>query len=205
MNQPIAIVGMACRFPGRVDSPRAFWQLLTAGTDAITEVPEGRWNASRFHHPNAAALRGGWSRAGADSSRTPTRSMRRSSGSRRARRRAWTRSTAGCSRRRGRRSRTRACRPRGSPDAHGGLRRHLAQRLSVAAAARCVRRSIATRTSAARSRSRRTGCPISSISAAPVSPWTPPARRLWSRSISRREASGPGNATTPSSAAPMRC
>src|SRR5688500_17860104 len=54
-HEPIAIVGMACRFPGNADSPRAFWQLLTAGTDAITEVPDSRWNALRFHHPNAAA------------------------------------------------------------------------------------------------------------------------------------------------------
>ena len=54
-HEPIAIVGMACRFPGRADSPHAFWNLLSTATDAITEVPEGRWNASRFHHPNVTA------------------------------------------------------------------------------------------------------------------------------------------------------
>jgi len=52
---PIAIVGMACRFPGGVNDPGSFWELLRNGVDAITEVPKERWNASRFHHPNAGA------------------------------------------------------------------------------------------------------------------------------------------------------
>ncbi len=54
-DAPLAIVGMACRFPGGADDPRAFWELLRAGTDAITEVPAERWNAARFHHANASA------------------------------------------------------------------------------------------------------------------------------------------------------
>lgn len=40
--EPIAIVGMACRFPG-AENVEAFWQLLRDGVDAITEVPPGRW------------------------------------------------------------------------------------------------------------------------------------------------------------------
>ncbi|MDD2052490.1 hypothetical protein NPS46_08035 [Pseudomonas putida] len=40
---PITVVGMHGRFPGAVDL-RAFWQLLTQGTDAVGEVPAGRWN-----------------------------------------------------------------------------------------------------------------------------------------------------------------
>ena len=54
-REPIAIVGMACRFPGGVNDPSSFWELLHNGVDAITEVPEERWNASRFHHPNPGA------------------------------------------------------------------------------------------------------------------------------------------------------
>jgi bacillaene biosynthesis, polyketide synthase / nonribosomal peptide synthetase PksN/BaeN len=39
----IAIVGMACRLPGGIDSPQAFWRLLIEGRDAITSLPPGRW------------------------------------------------------------------------------------------------------------------------------------------------------------------
>ncbi|XXT16435.1 SDR family NAD(P)-dependent oxidoreductase [Sorangium sp. So ce429] len=41
-TEPIAIVGMACRFPGAA-SPEAFWELLEQGRDAIAEVPASRW------------------------------------------------------------------------------------------------------------------------------------------------------------------
>ena len=54
-KEPIAIVGMACRFPGEINDPQLFWEALRHGKDAITEVPEGRWNVARYYHPNAAA------------------------------------------------------------------------------------------------------------------------------------------------------
>lgn len=41
--EPIAIIGMACRFPGGANTPEAFFQLLQDGTDAVTEVPTDRW------------------------------------------------------------------------------------------------------------------------------------------------------------------
>ncbi|BAC89882.1 gll1941 [Gloeobacter violaceus PCC 7421] len=43
-REPIAIVGMGCRFPGGVDSPGQFWQLLCDGADAISDLPPARWN-----------------------------------------------------------------------------------------------------------------------------------------------------------------
>lgn len=43
MSDPIAIVGMGCRFPGDVTSPEVFWQSLVDGMDAIGEVPPQRW------------------------------------------------------------------------------------------------------------------------------------------------------------------
>jgi phthiocerol/phenolphthiocerol synthesis type-I polyketide synthase C len=42
-REPIALIGMGCRFPGATD-PRAFWQLLSEGRDAVTEVPPDRWH-----------------------------------------------------------------------------------------------------------------------------------------------------------------
>ena len=38
-HEPIAIIGMGCRFPGGADSPESLWQLLSNGVDAIREVP----------------------------------------------------------------------------------------------------------------------------------------------------------------------
>lgn len=44
-EKTVAIVGMACRFPGGVEGPDDFWELLRGGTDAITEIPEERRDA----------------------------------------------------------------------------------------------------------------------------------------------------------------
>ncbi|NEO36814.1 MAG: SDR family NAD(P)-dependent oxidoreductase [Moorea sp. SIOASIH] len=41
--EPIAIIGIGCRFPG-AENPEAFWQLLCDGVDAITEIPKTRWD-----------------------------------------------------------------------------------------------------------------------------------------------------------------
>jgi len=54
-QDPIAIVGVACRFPGGANDEHSFWDLLRNGTDAITVVPADRWNAARFHHEDASA------------------------------------------------------------------------------------------------------------------------------------------------------
>ena len=49
---PIAIIGMACRFPGGANSPEAFWQLLHEGRDAVTEIPKERWNIEEYYDSN---------------------------------------------------------------------------------------------------------------------------------------------------------
>jgi acyl transferase domain-containing protein/acyl carrier protein len=48
-HEPLAIVGIGCRFPGGSTNPVAFWQLLATGLDAICEVPPERWNADRYY------------------------------------------------------------------------------------------------------------------------------------------------------------
>ncbi|MFV3130817.1 type I polyketide synthase [Niveispirillum sp. KHB5.9] len=53
--EPIAIIGMGCRFPGGADSPQAFWDLLAGGTDAITEVPADRWDLGAVYDPDPDA------------------------------------------------------------------------------------------------------------------------------------------------------
>ncbi len=47
-HEPIAVVGMSCRFPGGVRSPEEFWELLIEGHDGVTEVPEGRWSMDYY-------------------------------------------------------------------------------------------------------------------------------------------------------------
>ena len=54
-SEPIAVVGMACRFPGGANSPEAFWQLLRDGVDATSEVPAERWNVDALYDPDPEA------------------------------------------------------------------------------------------------------------------------------------------------------
>ncbi|MUG94286.1 SDR family NAD(P)-dependent oxidoreductase [Scytonema sp. UIC 10036] len=51
-KEPIALVGMGCRFPGGVLNPEALWQLLRDGVDAVTEVPANRWDINALYDPN---------------------------------------------------------------------------------------------------------------------------------------------------------
>ncbi|HEU4728308.1 MAG TPA: beta-ketoacyl synthase N-terminal-like domain-containing protein [Kofleriaceae bacterium] len=48
-SEPIAIVGLGCRFPGGVIDGESYWQLLAAGGDAISEVPRDRWDVDALY------------------------------------------------------------------------------------------------------------------------------------------------------------
>ncbi|MGQ4445783.1 beta-ketoacyl synthase N-terminal-like domain-containing protein, partial [Streptomyces violaceoruber] len=50
----IAVVGLSCRLPGAAD-PAAFWELLHSGSDAVTEVPPGRWDVPADTAPGSGS------------------------------------------------------------------------------------------------------------------------------------------------------
>ncbi|MEU7786523.1 acyltransferase domain-containing protein [Amycolatopsis sp. NPDC049159] len=52
-EEPIAVVGTGCRYPGGVTTPEDLWRLLDGGTDAITEFPGDRgWDVESLHRPD---------------------------------------------------------------------------------------------------------------------------------------------------------
>src|SRR5262249_19076234 len=53
---PIAIIGMAGRFPGGANTPEAYGELLRGGVDAISEIPPERWDVDAYSDPNPDAI-----------------------------------------------------------------------------------------------------------------------------------------------------
>lgn len=51
-NEPIAIIGSACRFPGGCDTPSKLWDLLQKPRDLLRSIPEDRFNIKAFYHPD---------------------------------------------------------------------------------------------------------------------------------------------------------
>ena len=51
ITAPIAIIGVACRLPGGVNSLDSLWPILAEGRDAVSHIPADRWDTARFRHP----------------------------------------------------------------------------------------------------------------------------------------------------------
>ncbi|WP_443726319.1 type I polyketide synthase, partial [Streptomyces coffeae] len=64
-HAPLAIVGMACRYAGGVRSPEDLWELVAAGRDAVTALPEDRgWDTEGMYAPDPDALGKAYVRGG---------------------------------------------------------------------------------------------------------------------------------------------
>ncbi|MGW1355699.1 beta-ketoacyl synthase N-terminal-like domain-containing protein, partial [Streptomyces sp. NPDC002409] len=62
-TEPIAIVSMACRLPGGIDTPEAFWELLASGGDAVGGLPS-RWDGLGVYDPDPEAVGKSYAREG---------------------------------------------------------------------------------------------------------------------------------------------
>ena len=54
-REPVAVIGVGCRFPGGGDGPDGFWRLLAEGVDATVEVPPERWDVDAWYDADRAA------------------------------------------------------------------------------------------------------------------------------------------------------
>ena len=64
LDEPIAVVGLGCRFPGEIAGPESLWRFLCEGRSSVGEVPPERWALFDDGSPEAAAALSGTTRWG---------------------------------------------------------------------------------------------------------------------------------------------
>ena len=52
IKEPIAIIGIGCRYPGGIHDMDSFWDLLKNKQDASSEMPNTRWDVEKLYHPD---------------------------------------------------------------------------------------------------------------------------------------------------------
>lgn len=63
-SEPLAVVGLGCRFPAGGESPAHFWRSLRDGVDGVTETPRDRWDTDAYYDPDPEAPGKAYSRHG---------------------------------------------------------------------------------------------------------------------------------------------
>jgi len=55
-QEPVAVVGIGCRFPGEANGPETYWKILRDGVDALVEVPTDRWDLRTYYDPEPGKI-----------------------------------------------------------------------------------------------------------------------------------------------------
>ncbi len=64
-HEPVAIIGMACRYPGGGETVEGYWDMLSQGRNGVSEVPASRWDIDDYYDPDPRTPAAMYTRHGA--------------------------------------------------------------------------------------------------------------------------------------------